>query len=98
VELSDVGVIAPVPLVTPPLQYPPIALARRVEGKVEISILVDERGGVADAKLVTGAGGRTGLNEAAIANARRRRYRPASKDGVPVKVWVPVSVNFVLPD
>jgi TonB family protein len=58
---------------------------------------VDERGTVADAKLTTGAGGKSGLNEAALENARRRRYRPATKDGVPVKVWVPVTVNFVLP-
>lgn len=97
VDLSDAGVIAPVPLATPALQYPPIALARRVEGRVEVSVLVDERGTVADAKLTTGVGGRSGLNEAALENARRRRYRPATKDGVPVKVWVPVTVNFVLP-
>ena len=97
VQLSDPGVIAPVPLATPALQYPPIALARRVEGRVEVSVLVDERGTVADTKLVSGAGGKSGLNEAALANARRRRYRPATKDGVPVKVWVPVTVNFMLP-
>lgn len=97
VQLSDAGVIAPVPVATPALQYPPIALVRRIEGKVEVSILVDERGGVAEAKIITGAGGKSGLNEAAIENARRRRYRPATKDGVPVKVWVPVTVNFVLP-
>lgn len=97
VQLSDMGVIAPVPLSTPSLQYPPIALARRIEGRVDISVLVDERGAVADAKLTSGTGGKAGLNEAAIENARRRRYRPATKDGVPVKVWVPVTVNFVLP-
>jgi len=97
VELSDPGVIAPVPTATPPLQYPPIALTRRIEGRVEVSILVDERGNVTDAKVTTGAGGKSGLNEAAMSNARRRRYRPATKDGVPVKVWVPVTVNFVLP-
>jgi TonB family protein len=97
VQLSDPGVIAPVPLATPALQYPPIALARRIEGKVEVSVLVDERGTVAETKLVSGAGGKSGLNEAALENARRRRYRPASKDGVPVKVWVAVTVNFMLP-
>jgi TonB family protein len=97
VQLSDAGVIAPVPLATPPLQYPPVALARRIEGRVEVSVLVDERGNVADAKVTTAAGGKSGLNEAAVENAKRRRYRAATKDGVPVKVWVPVTVNFVLP-
>jgi len=97
VNLTDPGVIAPVVEKTPPLQYPPIALRQRVEGVVEVSVLVDEHGQVVDAKLVTAAGGRVGLNEAALDNARRRRYRPATRDGVPVRVWVPVRVKFELP-
>jgi TonB family protein len=97
VSLTDPGVIAPVVEKTPPLQYPPIALRQRVEGTVELSVLVDEKGQVIEAKLVTAAGGRVGLNEAALDNARKRRYRPASKDGVPVRVWVPVRVKFELP-
>jgi TonB family protein len=97
VSLTDPGVIAPVVEKTPPLQYPPIALRQRVEGTVEVSVLVDEKGQVIEAKLVTAAGGRVGLNEAALDNARKRRYRPATKDGVPVRVWVPVRVKFELP-
>lgn len=97
VELSDPGVIGPVAERTPALLYPPIALRQRVEGTVELRLLVDERGLVLDAKLVSGAGGRVGLNEAAIENVKKRRYRPASKDGVPVKVWIPVRVRFEVP-
>ena len=52
---------------------------------------------VTPSKVTAGAGGRSGLNEAATENARRRRYRPGTKDGVPVKVWIPITVNFVLP-
>jgi len=37
------------------------------------------------------------LNEAAIDYARRQRYRPATKDGVLVKVWMPLRVKFDLP-
>jgi TonB family protein len=47
--------------------------------------------------VVTGAGGKAGLNEAAMDNVRKRKYRPATKEGVPVKVWVPVRVQFKLP-
>jgi TonB family protein len=97
VSLNDPGVIAPVTQAAPALRYPPIAERQRVEGTVELSILVDEKGNVVDAKVVTAAGGRSGLNEAAVENVRRRRYRPATKDGVPVKVWYPVSVRFILP-
>ena len=97
VNLTDAGVIAPVTQAAPALRYPPIAERQRVEGTVELNILVDEKGSVVEALLVTPAGGKSGLNEAAVDNVKRRRYRPATKDGVPVKVWFPVSVRFVLP-
>jgi TonB family protein len=97
VNLADAGVIAPLLERKGALQYPPIALRQHAEGTVELNVLVDEKGGVADTKVVTGVGGRSGLNEAAIDYARRQRYRPATKDGVPVKVWMPLRVKFELP-
>jgi TonB family protein len=97
VDLSDAGVIAPVPEKAPPVQYPPVALRQRVEGVVELNVLVDEKGAVADAQIVTGSGGRSGLDEAALDNVKRRHYRPATKDGVVVRVWIPVRVEFKLP-
>jgi len=97
VNLSDAGVIAPIVDKKVPLQYPPIALRQRVEGTVELNLLVDERGNVTDAQVVSGAGGKAGLNEAAVENVKRWKYRPASKDGVPVKVWTSVRVQFQLP-
>jgi protein TonB len=81
----------------PNLTYPPIALRNRVEGAVELNVLVDEKGNVVDAKIVQGAAGKAGLNEAAVENVKRRKYRPATKEGIPVKVWVPVRVQFKLP-
>jgi TonB family protein len=97
VDVNDEGVIAPVALNKPPFNYPPIALRQRIEGKVDLSVLVDERGSVTDARVVSGAGGRAGLNEAASEYVRRWRFRPATKEGVPVKTWTPVSVVFMLP-
>lgn len=97
VNLSDPGVVAPVVERRPSLIYPPIALRQRLEGTVELNVLVDEKGSVVDAQVVTGAGGKAGLNEAAVDHVKKCKYRPASKDGVPVKVWVPVRVQFKLP-
>ena len=97
VNLADAGVIAPLLERKGALQYPPIALRQHVEGTVELNVLVDEKGGVTDAKVVTGVGGRAGLNEAAIDYAKRQRYRAATKEGVPVKVWMPLRVKFELP-
>ena len=97
VDVNDAGVIAPVALNKPSFTYPPIALRQRIEGKVDLTVLVDERGGVADARVVSGAGGKAGLNEAASEYVRRWKFRPATKEGVPVKTWTPVSVVFMLP-
>jgi protein TonB len=63
---------------------------------VEVNALIDEKGNVTDVQLVQGLEGRSGLNEAAIENVKKYRYRPATKDGVPVKVWLPVRVKFQL--
>jgi TonB family protein len=97
VSLNDPGVVAPVVERQPTLVYPPIALRQRVDGTVELNALVDEKGNVADVAIVTPAGGRAGLNEAATESVKRRKYRPATKDGVPVRVWIQVRVRFELP-
>jgi TonB family protein len=98
VNLTDFGVIPPVPdAKAQPLIYPTLALRFHVEGTVILSALVDETGAVAEIKLVQAAGGKSGLNEAAIEHVKKQRYRPATKDGVPVKVWISVRVPFKLP-
>jgi protein TonB len=97
VDLADPGVIAPVVDRAPAVQYPPIALRQRVEGVVQITALVDERGNVIEAKVVSAPVVRAGLTEAAVDSVKRRRYRPATKGGVPVRVWIPVTVRFELP-
>jgi protein TonB len=97
VELDDPGVIAPVLDRAFPPTYPPVALRQGLEGTVQLNVLVDETGNVVDTQIVAGAGGRSGLNEAAVSSLRRRKYHPATRDGVPVKVWMPVRVQFRLP-
>ncbi len=96
VNLNDLGVIPPIVERPAPLQYPAFALQQRAEGIVELNVLVDERGIVVDVTVVKGVAG-LGLNQAAIENVKRRKYRPATKDGVPVKVRIPVTVRFELP-
>jgi TonB family protein len=97
VDIADAGVLPPTVDRQPQLVYPPIALRQRVDGIVELNVLVDEKGNVADVTVVTPAGGRAGLTEAAVENVKKRHYRPGTKDGVPVRVWVSVRVRFELP-
>ena len=95
-NINDLGVIPPQPLGIVPLVYPALARQQRAEGIVELSVLIDEKGNVIEARLVKGAPG-IGLNQAAIEHAKRKRYRPATKDGVPVKLWMSLLVKFELP-
>jgi len=96
VNLADVGVIPPTLERSAPLVYPQIALQQRAVGTVELSVLIDEKGNVGETRIVRGAPG-IGLNQAAIDNVRHRKYRPATKDGVPVKVYLSVIVKFEIP-
>jgi protein TonB len=95
--------VQPGPGVTPPQlvsydkpKYPPMAQQLRVQGVVVIALLVDENGRVQDARVAEPIRQDVGINEAALAAARTARYRPATKEGVPVKIWTRLRIPFKL--
>jgi TonB family protein len=77
-------------------EYPPQARRLRVEGIVEVAVLVDENGAVVDARVSRGINQNVGLNEAALSAARTARFKPATKEGVRVKVWTTMKFPFKL--
>ena len=58
-----------------------------------MNVLVNDRGTVDQVVLVSGVPG-ADLNDAAMAAAKAWTYRPATKNGVPVKVWRSEQVIF----
>ena len=74
--------------------YPDIARQARVEGVVELKALVDENGQVAEVKVVRSSRPGYRFEAEAERTTRARRYRPATKGGVAVRVWLPIVVNF----
>lgn len=85
--------------VTPPkalkkafAKYPDAARRQRLEGVVGLSLLVSETGQVIDVKVTKSAN--PILDEAAVAAVKQWQYQPATKKGVVVKVWIPVSMSF----
>jgi TonB family protein len=58
-----------------------------------MKVLVDERGNVVQAEL-TGPRVGFGFDEAAVEAARRATFRPATKDGVRVKMWTMLRLTF----
>jgi TonB family protein len=74
-----------------------MALRQKAEGTVELRALVNEIGVVTEVLVMTGLATREDLNAAAVEHVRKWTFRPATKSGVPVKVWLPVAVEFRLP-
>ncbi|HEY6321948.1 MAG TPA: TonB family protein [Thermoanaerobaculia bacterium] len=81
------GIVSPVLIESSGVKpvYPEEALRAGLEGLVVLEAIVDERGKVGDEiKVVRGLG--HGFDEAAVAAVRQWRFRPATRDGKPIKV------------
>jgi TonB family protein len=77
-------------------RYPPAAQHLNRAAQVNLKVLVDERGRVMDAEAL-GAKAGFGFDEAALDAARRANFQAATKDGVKVKMWMTLQVNFSPP-
>jgi TonB family protein len=78
------------------IAYPALARAQKVEGTVITNVLVSETGQVLEVRIVRGVSRAVGLNEAAEQAMRRSQFAPGMKDGVRVKSWITVPVEFRL--
>jgi TonB family protein len=76
--------------------YPPMARIQRVQGTVLVSALISETGRVLDAKIIRPITKAVGLNEAALQIVRQSTFSAPMKDGVHVKTWTTVPVDFKL--
>jgi len=92
-DVSEVDLV-PTPLDKPAPEYPPLARKLRFEGTVTLRLLVDENGKVQVVETLDRANDL--LNKAAERAARDWTYRPATKEGVPVRVWIVERVVFQL--
>ncbi len=87
------GVVEPALLSTPRVTYPAIARQQRLTGRVIVLALVTEDGVVSEARVQQGLPSRTGVNEAVLEAVRASKFRPATKGGVPVRMWRTVVVD-----
>lgn len=73
--------------------YPEGARQEWIDGMVVLEILIDEGGGVEDARVVRSIGL---LDQAALDAVRQWRFTPTLIDDMPVKVILTVKVDFAL--
>lgn len=77
----------------PPPAYPAMARQMRLQGPVNIQILVDEQGKVVSAQIVSG---HPILSPSAKEAALRARFTPTVLNGQAVKIQGVITYNFVL--
>jgi protein TonB len=92
VDLALVDV-APAPRARDLPRYTRRARRAGEQGTVHLSVLIDHHGEVETVRLADGIPG-SELNQLAVDTARRWRFSPARKDGVPVRVWKEVRLEF----
>lgn len=63
----------------------PMARQNHLSGTVWVEVQIDETGAVTSAKAIKGPAIDYGMNAACVDAAKKLRYSPAMKDGVPVK-------------
>ncbi len=88
------GVTPPKLLRRPTPRFP--IMAKRLskkEAKVVLRVLIDENGKVLKAEIAGKEAG-FGFDDEAMSTARKSTYQPATKDGVPIKFWHTLAVEF----
>jgi TonB family protein len=76
-------------------KYPDEARTRKLEGKVDLELVVAEDGTVESVKVIAGAG--HGFDEAASEAAKSFVFKPAQQNGKAIKSVVAFSYEFHLP-
>ena len=97
VAANDPEVTLPVVLAHAQPQYPPFAEERGIEGTVVLSAVVDDNGDVDELSVVRVVPRGMGFEDAASRYVKSRRYQPATKRGVPVRVRIEIIVQFRRP-
>jgi protein TonB len=86
------GVRAPVVLSAVDPEFSEEARKQKFSGNVLVGLIVDEQGNPTHVRILRGVG--LGLDEKAMDAVRQYKFKPATKDGRPVKVELSIDVRF----
>jgi protein TonB len=86
--------VVPAQLIRPPSpRYPAAAQRLGRKGVVRVRVLVDENGKPAEVRQVGPEAG-MGFDKSALKAAREAVWKPATKNGVKVKMWIDLVIQF----
>ena len=75
-------------------KYPTLAARMGIKKVVIVHVLIAENGSVIKTKIAETGRDQYGFNKATEEAVRQWKFKAATKDGVNVKVWKPVSIRF----
>jgi protein TonB len=75
--------------------YPPLSKRLGEQGKVVVRVFIETTGNASKAEIAQSSGFDR-LDQTALDTARRWRYVPGKRAGVPEAMWFNVPINFVL--
>ena len=87
-------VVQPVLIHKEAAEYPEIARKARIQGVVILEAIITKNGSVENVKVLRGV--HPILDQAAVNSVKQWRYKPATLNGNPVKVYSTVTVKFTL--
>jgi TonB family protein len=90
------NVTTPIPITQVKPQYTSNAMRAKVQGAVRLECIVLADGTVGDVRLVRSLDGLHGLDEEAVAAAKKWRFKPGMMNGKPVPVIVTIELSFTL--
>jgi TonB family protein len=76
-------------------EYPPAELLDGIEGDVTVEILVNEEGTVENAWILAAVGPKN-FEHASLAAVKQFRFKPPTRNGKPVPMWIRFQVRFRL--
>jgi len=88
--------VKPIPIRTPPPEYPKQLKREGVSGVVAVSIVIDETGAVIGSSVVKSTN--PDFNDATLDAVKKWKFKPALIDGKPVKMRVTLPIKFSLDD
>jgi len=86
--------VKPVPIKTPPPDYPSDLKREGVSGVVAVKVLIDETGSITECAVVKSTDAR--FDDAALKAVKKWKFKPAQKDGAPVAIKIIVPIQFQL--
>lgn len=86
--------VRPMPVKTPPPEYPSSMRREGMTGVVALRVVIDETGNVTDCSVAKSSN--SAFEEPAMNAVKKWRFKPAEKAGAPIKVSLIIPIQFAI--